>query len=259
MIWLLPWEDNDEVRHMPWFTWALIAINVVVFVFQTALGDEEVARLFSRYGLIADEWHWYQFFTGSFLHGDWLHLLGNMLFLWVFGDNVEDALGHAGFLVVYFVGGFAGDLLYVYANDFQIPSIGASGCISALAGAYALLFFERDIDMKLMFLVFPVRTFSVGAFWAVLYFLGLDVARTIWSKGVLAEGDYVNYVAHGGGFLFGFAVAIVARLLGVMRRYHVVDNGGGWWGYWPSDLETLARKAAARRARMERTRQEWPK
>ena len=150
MIWLLPWEDNDEVRHMPWFTWALIAINVAVFILQTALGDEEVANLFRRYGLVADEWHWYQFFTGSFLHGDWLHLLGNMLFLWVFGDNVEDALGHAGFLVVYFVGGFAGDLLYVYANDFQIPSIGASGCISALAGAYALLFFERDIDLKLV-------------------------------------------------------------------------------------------------------------
>jgi len=251
MIWLLPWEPRDDVRHRPWCTWTLIVLNVIACFVMYAGLDDEIERWVLRYGLVSGDWHWWQFLTANFMHGGWMHLIVNMLFLWVFGDDVEDALGRIGFLVVYFAGGFAGDLLYVVANDEMVPSIGASGCISAVAGAYGVLFFNRQIGMKVMLLFAPVHTIHARAFWAVLVFFGIDVALTVWHRGALLGGGGINYVAHGAGWMFGFAVAIAARIYGVMHRYHRVGNGGGWWGYWPVDLEHRARLAEVNKRKRE--------
>ena len=237
---------------MPWATWTLIALNVAAFALQMAGTEKELERAFAELGLISGEWRWFQFLTSSFMHGDWMHLLGNVLFLWVFGDNVEDVLGTLGFLFVYLIGGLVGDVLFVYANDFQIPSIGASGCIAAVAGAYGVLFYGRDLSIKVIFLVFPIFTFSAGVFWVLLYWFGLDVARTLWGGGELAGNGGVNYVAHGAGFAFGLLVGVLARLHGTMRRYETLSDGSAWWGYWPMDLEEKARRAEARRLQAER-------
>jgi membrane associated rhomboid family serine protease len=252
VIWLLPWEEGDSARHHPWATWTLMAINIAVFALMPGGSQEQIEAGWREWGLIAGDWHWYQFVTSAFLHAGWLHLVGNMFFLWLFGDNVEDALGIGGFLGVYFLGGFAGDVLYVSANAHMIPSIGASGCIAAVAGAYAVLFFERDVALKVIFVVFPVYTLRMGAFWLLLLFFGLDVWMTASGRGVLDADDQVNYVAHGAGFAFGFLVGVLARLQGTMRRYELLSDGSAWWGYWPARLETEHRAAVLRRQQQAR-------
>lgn len=246
MIWLLPWDEDASVRHLPWATWSLIAINVLVFLF--APGNE---AWYLRWGLVPADLHWYQFLTSAFMHdGPW-HLVGNMLFLVVFGDNVEDAFGPIPFLMLYFGGGFIGDLWWVTANPaFDIPSVGASGCIAALAGAYAVLFFSSTIGVKLMFFVFPVYTFELRAFWVLLLWFGADIYLTLAGNGVMGRGEGVNFVAHGAGFMAGLAVAVAAVLWGVLRRYDELADGHVWFGYWPPGLvereRAKALKAAAR-------------
>ena len=253
MIWLLPWKSDDGARHHPWATWALMLANVAVFLGMPSEGAA-LEAWYREWGLIAGDPRPVQYLTSAFIHGGAVHLAGNMLFLWIFGDGVEDALGIAGFLCVYLLGGLAGDLLYVSANDHLIPSIGASGCISAVAGAYAVLFYDRDVPLKLMLVVFPVYTLRVGAFWLLLLWFGADVWMTAAGRGELAGESGVNFVAHGAGFAFGFAVAVVARLHGTMRRFEALANGDTWWGYWPARLDREHREDVLRRARLQRAR-----
>ena len=259
MIWLLPWESDNRVRHMPWATWSLLLLNIGTFLLTLGGSDQQVAAFFMAWGLVPGDWHWYQFITSAFLHLDWLHLAGNMFFLWVFGDNVEDALGTAGFVLVYALGGLAGDLLFVQANSgMMIPSVGASGCLAAIAGAYALLFFSRTIDLKVMVLVFPVYTLHLRAFWVLLLYFGVDTFLTVKGRGVLEESGGVNFVAHGAGFLVGIGVGVLALLQGVMGRYGKLSNGSGWWGYWPMSLEEDDRRARLRALQLQRLREQAP-
>lgn len=248
MIWFLPWENDESARHHPWATWTLIVVNVLVF-----LGMPSGVALdawLGEWGLIAADPRPAQFLTSAFIHGGWVHLIGNLFFLWMFGDNVEDALGIVGFLAVYFLGGLAGDLLYVSANAHSIPSIGASGCIAAIAGAYAVMFFDRRVSLKVMIVVFPVYTLEMGAFWLLLLWFGVDVWLTAAGGGAIGGEGGVNYVAHGAGFAFGFAVGVLARLQGTMRRYALLSKSDPWWGYWPVRLEREHREEAARQQRM---------
>lgn len=177
------------------------------------------------------------YLTANFLHGGWMHLIGNMLFLYLFGDNVEDVLGPLGFLLLYLVGGFAGNLLFVSSNPATlIPSVGASGCIAAVAGAYAVMFARQPCSVRLMILVFPVAKFHMRAIWMLLLWFGTDVAQTLASRGHMDHAG-VNFVVHGVGFAFGIAVAGFARVRGVMRRYETMPAGHLLFGYWPSDIE----------------------
>jgi membrane associated rhomboid family serine protease len=229
MIWLLPWDEDASVRHLPWATWTLIFLNCLAFLFFAGSGDAWI----QSWGLVPAQPHWYHYLGSSFTHAGLWHLAGNMLFLLVFGDNVEDAFGPLPFLVLYFLGGFAGDFWFVHANAAStIPSVGASGCISAIAGAYGLLFFSKSIGVKLMFFVFPLRTFTLGAPWVLLFWFGGDIFRTFAGHGVLPEGGGVNFVAHGAGFAFGAAAAAIALLCGVGARYEGSAQGHAWLGYW---------------------------
>ena len=249
MIWLLPWDEDAGVRHMPWATWSLIAINVLAFLLTFLVTPAESEAWIPRWGLNPAHAHWYQFLTSDFVHGGWFHLIGNMLFLLVFGDNVEDAFGPIPFLLLYFVGGLAGDVMWVHANpSIDIPSVGASGCISALAGAYAVLFFSSTIGVRVMFFVFNLRTFYFRAPWVLLFWFGADVYRTFASHGVMDAEPGVNFVAHGMGFAVGLAVAVIAILVGVLHRYGTLAEGHDWFGYWPPSLET-PRRIKARRTR----------
>ena len=246
MIWLLPWDEDASVRHVPWATWLLIFLNVLAYLFLSgeAGGDAWV----KQWGLVPAEPHWYHFITANFVHGDLMHLVGNMLFLLVFGDNVEDAFGPLPFLALYFLGGLAGDLWFISANaTSSIPSVGASGCIATLAGAYALLFFSSTIGVRLMFFVFPVHTFTFGAPWVLLFWFGADLFRTFAGHGVLPEGGGVNFVSHGAGFAVGLFVAVLALLCGVGHRYHGSAGGHSWFGYWAP--QTAPRKLRKPRMR----------
>lgn len=190
MIWLLPWEEEENsLKHVHWVVYALVAINVGVFLVMLGADEATVEAWYTTYGLTPADARWFQYLTANVLHSGWMHLLGNMMFLVLFGDNVEDVLGPLGFLVLYLLAGFLGDLVFVIGNEASsIPSIGASGCIAGVAGAYAVLFARQPCSVRLMVLVFPVYTFHLSALWMLLLWFGTDVARTIADHGKLDEG-----------------------------------------------------------------------
>jgi membrane associated rhomboid family serine protease len=242
MIWLLPWDEDASVRHMPWATWSLIAINVLVLPFRWL---RPLHGLVPHLGADPGE--------PALVRVHQLQLRAfrpvppgrEHAFPVVFGDNVEDAFGPIPFLLLYFLGGLAGDWMFMQANPtMDIPCAGASGCIATLAGAYLVLFFSSSIGVRLMLFVFPIRTFHVATVWVLLFWFGADVFLTFALHGVLPDGVGTNYVAHGAGFAIGVVVALLAALFGVRRRYEEMSAGHPWLGYWPLDPETRPRKRA---------------
>ena len=255
MIWLLPWEEENDVKHVHWALYALIAINVAVFLWEVTATDAALEAFFAKYALDPANPQAFQYITANFLHGGWMHLIGNMIFLYLFGDNVEDVLGPIGFLLLYVAGGVLGDALFVSANGAShVGTIGASGCIATIAGAYAVFFSDQKCSVRLMVLVFPVLKLHMRAFWLLLLWFGTDVARTAISHGSLEGAGPVNFVAHGVGFAVGFFAAMFARIYGVMRRYHLMPVGHALFGYWPSDQEAAFRREERMRAARARAR-----
>lgn len=253
MIWLMPWDADHPSRHLPWATWTLMALNALVFAWlYTGNDDAGYAEVVQQYGLVPAQAHWFQFLTANVLHAGIWHLLGNLLFLYVFGDNVEDLLGPAGLLGLYFTGGLLGDLAFVHANpELTVPSVGASGCIAGLAGAYAVLFFRNAIQIRVIFVVVPIFSFYLQAIWVLLLWFGMDVFLTLQSKGAIDAAAGINFVAHGVGFLTGLALGVFAILHGVRHRFERLPTGHPLFGYWPRDLGSRLgkRKAPAGLAR----------
>ena len=260
MIWLLPWEERNDTRHFHWAVYFLLLVNIVVFA-AAYFGDKaDVSRWYHEYALTPASAHWYQYFTANFLHGDVWHLLGNMLFLWLFGDNVEDILGPLGFLLLYFAGGIAGNLIFVGSNpELAVMSLGASGCIATVAGAYALLFAKHPASVRVMFLVFPVAKIHLHAFWLLLLWFAVDVVRTFWGRGTLDATERINFVAHGVGFAIGFSVAVWAVFYGVVRRYEALKDGDALFGYFPMRLDDEVEKQKQRELARARAQMPAPK
>lgn len=206
-------------------------------------GDlDRPARGDRRHGLVAAEPRAVAFFTANFLHGSLLHLAGNLLFLCVVGDNVEDVLGPVGLLLLYFAGGLLGGLLFVHANPaLDLPSIGASGCIATLAGAYAAMHARHRVCVRLIFVALPVAKVHLQALWVLLFFFGWDVYLTFESQGELFGHGGVNFVAHGVGFVVGVGLGLFAHLHGALRRFERLPRGDAWFGYWPSRLDARRR------------------
>ena len=156
------------------------------------------------------------------------------MFLVIFGDNVEDVLGPLGFFLLYFIGGIAGSVTFVASNpDMVIASAGASGSIAAIAGAYAVMFFNRAVDLQVFFLVFPVFSIGVPAFLLLFFYLGMDLYLTASGGGVLAGGGGVNYVSHGVGFALGLSLGFFAFTSGAVARFRKHQQGHALFGYLP--------------------------
>jgi membrane associated rhomboid family serine protease len=242
MIWLLPWEDTSDRKHLPLMLWLLMALNIGVFLLFLNADDATVKRWFETFALFPDYPRWYQFLSADFLHGGIMHLLGNMMFLFLLGDNIEDVFGPVGLLLLYLLGGFLGDAVFIAANAQQgVPTIGASGCIATIAGAYAVLFASRQCSVRLMFLVFPVWRLRLSAIWMLLLWFGADVYQTLAGHGQLDTDTRVNFVSHGVGFAFGFAMGLFARAQGVMRRYESFLGWHAFFGYLPHDKHPVYR------------------
>jgi membrane associated rhomboid family serine protease len=199
-------DVNVERGHPPVLTYLFIAINVAVFIFEVSLGQEQQNIFVTTYGSIPNEimvgQDLFTLITSIFLHGGWMHLIGNMLFLWVFADNIEATIGHGWFLFFYLMGGVIACFGQAILDpNSTIPCVGASGSISACLGAYIVMFPRSEI--KVLFLLF-FRSFYVPA----LYFLGIWIVQQLISGyGSLAattasEGG-VAYWAHIAGFAFG--------------------------------------------------------
>jgi membrane associated rhomboid family serine protease len=205
---------DDQVRggYTPWFSYSLILLNVGVFIFQTQLSVGDWASFVDFFGSIPNEIiHGEDLFTlltSMFLHGGWMHLIGNMLFLWVFADNIEASVGNLSFILFYFAGGLAAVAGHIYFNfDSTVPMIGASGAISAVMGSYLVMF--PGSRVKLLFLIFPFR---ISAWIFLLVWIWQQ-----WSYGNASLADQTTGVAwwaHVGGFAFGFLSGLYFRLTG---------------------------------------------
>ncbi len=203
---MLPIRDHNPSGRTPYVTWALIAINVVIFIsywplFQT---PRELNAFFYEYALIpalvSQGDGWSAFITSQFLHGSWMHLGGNMLFLFIFGDNIEDELGHVKFILFYLACGVAAGLAQYLTGPYSnVPMVGASGAIAGVMGAYLLMFPKARVDI-LLILIIIFRVFPIPAWIVLLIWFGMQLFGGLGS--VATEGG-TAYWAHAGGFIAG--------------------------------------------------------
>lgn len=220
---MFPLRDHNPSERTPYVLYALIAANLAAFLLQMPYTGSERAMLgfWRDWAMIpvvvtqGGEWH--GIFTSMFLHAGLLHLAGNMLFLWIFGDNLEDQLGHLGFLLFYLAAGIAAALAHIAADPGSaIPTVGASGAIGGVMGGYLLLFPRAKVDIVLIFVVF-FRVFTVPAWIMLGLWFGMQLFSGLSTP---ANGGGVAYWAHAGGFLAGIALTVPAWL----RR-----GAGAYW------------------------------
>jgi hypothetical protein len=223
---VIPLRDTVPRKTFPVVTWALIAINVAVFAWEIFLGPglgAEVARLSFQPARFfgADPQHLdapsrlIPLITSLFLHGGWLHLGGNMLFLIIFGDNVEDTLGHIPYLIFYLVSGVAACLVQAFATPGStVPMVGASGAIAGVLGAFFLLFPTARVLTLIVFF-----TVEIPAFFYLLYWFLLQFASGAGLFGLAGGGGGggVAWWAHVGGFAAGLSFALVVRIARAFR------------------------------------------
>src|ERR1700722_602283 len=221
---MFPLKDTQPSYSRPVVTTVLIAINILIFLFEWSLPEYSrhyLSRtaLIQLYGLTPDRFRFTTLVTSMFLHGGWMHVLGNMFYLWAFGNRLEDALGHARFLVFYLLCGVVAGGAQVLLNPYStLPMVGASGAIAGVMGAYLLKFPGARI-LTLVFIFFFVTTFEIPAmillgYWFVIQlFSGLgSIAQTN-----LSGGGGVAWFAHIGGFLAGM---LLVKVMGTRERYY---------------------------------------
>lgn len=209
-------DDNRRRRRTPWVNYLLIAANIAIFVQLVAQPAPAQLDLFARYAAVPawitwDPATWAPLLTCTFLHASWLHLGGNMLFLWVFGDNVEDGMGHVRYLVFYLLAGVAGSAAQVaVAPGATTPLVGASGAIAGVLAAYLVLF-PHSMVRTIVVLVPPLFVWPMLPAWLLI---GLWFALQFWS-GLTSLGQLdvggVAYFAHVGGFVAGLLLARMFR------------------------------------------------
>jgi membrane associated rhomboid family serine protease len=202
-------DDNSTRRLVPVVTYVLVALNILVFFIELIAGDVFIVTwsfVPSRF-LASPVSEFVTIFTSMFMHGGWLHIAGNMLYLWIFGDNVEDRFGHLRFLGFYLICGVVALFTQLaFSMESIIPILGASGAIAGVLGAYVLLFPRRRVVVLLGFLVVPMPALAVIGFWMVLQFFN-GIGSIIYS----ADTGGVAYMAHIGGFIAGVVLAILLR------------------------------------------------
>lgn len=209
---MFPLGDDDTGRRtVPFVTYALIAINVAVFLLELQNGDafiEQWAFVPARFG--ADPTgNLSTLLTAMFMHGSWMHLGGNMLYLWIFGDNVEDNFGHAKYLFFYLLAGLAATFAqYFIMPSSNVPNLGASGAIAGVLGAYLLMFPQGRVNVLMRGGVVAVPAIMVLGLWFVL-----QLFSSVGSIANSGSGDVggVAFMAHVGGFVAGFLMAFLFR------------------------------------------------
>ncbi|MBD3677719.1 MAG: rhomboid family intramembrane serine protease [Rhodobacteraceae bacterium] len=204
---MFPIRDHNPSTGTPFITYALIVVNVLVFLSYWPLVAEPylAQRMIGNFALfpaaVSSGYEVHTLVTSMFLHGGLLHLAGNMLFLWIFGDNLEEELGHIGFLIFYLVSGIGAGLAQVLADPSStIPTVGASGAIAGVMGAYLLLYPRARVDVLFIFFVF-FKVFPMPAWIMLGVWFALQLVNGI---GADMSGGGVAYWAHAGGFIVGF-------------------------------------------------------
>ncbi len=203
---LVPLSDaSRRPTHFPVTTALIIVVNVVVFIEELIRGDAFVMAWSVVPADIVAGHHWITILTAMFMHGGWLHIIGNMVFFWAFGPEIEDAMGSARYLIFYLVGGFVAMLAQVAASPHStVPNLGASGAIAAVMGAFLVTYPRDRMKSLLVIFIFVRITFIPAALLIGVWFL-----IQLWNAGSVAtvQTGGVAYLAHVGGFIFGAATA----------------------------------------------------
>ncbi|MFU0800409.1 MAG: rhomboid family intramembrane serine protease [Xylanivirga thermophila] len=203
---MIPLRDTVRSEKPPVVTKTIVILNTIIFIYQALMPQQEMVQFIYRYGLIPVKLHEHHLplITSVFLHGSWLHLLGNMWSLWLFGDNVEDSMGHFKFLVFYLLCGIASGYTHTAFNAVSdVPTIGASGAVAGVMGAYFLLYpHARIVTLIPTFFVFPMFIRVPAVIFLFFWFLSQLYSGTVnWILGSAAGG--VAWWGHVGGFLAG--------------------------------------------------------
>ena len=249
---MFPIRDDNPHFLTPWTTWSIVAANALAWAFVQGFGSEpELVRSVCTHGLVAGELlqtvapgarfplgpdavcvvsdvaHPLTLVTHMFLHGGWMHILGNLWFLWIFGNNVEDSMGHVRFGVFYLLCGLAAAAAQILSEPSSgIPMVGASGAIGGVMGAYLMLYPRVHVHV-LLWLGFYVTTIAVPAIWMLAYWFLVQVVGGVGSLG--AEAGGIAFWAHVGGFLSGLLLVFPFRNETLVARH---PNHG-----WRSGLE----------------------
>ena len=237
---MIPISDRNPLRRFPIVNWTLIAVNIVVFLFELSLRARQLDRLIATWGAVPNHvlfalayptetplTVWATLITSQFLHAGWAHIIGNMLFLWVFGDNIEDVLGHFTYLIFYLTSGVVATIAQsIVIGPSTIPSIGASGAIAGVLGAYLVLFPWARISILIPAFIFfwtiDLPALLVIGWWFVQqFFYGVGVLIEMATSGIA-------FWAHIGGFITG--MILILPFIGRARRRRRVTHY-----YNPSD------------------------
>ncbi len=214
---MIPIRDNIPSRHPPIMTVAIIAANVLAFGYALLLGPQSVRELFYLFGIVPARFShplwaarvgfpahdYWPFLTSMFLHGGWLHLIGNLWTLWIFGDNVEDRMGPLRFLAFYLVCGLVAGVTHALTNlSSTVPTVGASGAIAGVMGAYFILYPRARVVTLIPILIFPLFLEVPAVVFLSFWFLAQIFSGTL---ALAASSDVggIAWWAHGGGFLAG--------------------------------------------------------
>ena len=219
---MIPLRDVIPSRTTPYITVTIIAVNALVFVFELRLPLTDRARFIEVYGIVPASVGSLSLLTSMFLHGGWLHFLGNMLYLWIFGDNVEDRVGHGRFIVFYLTCGLAATLAQVVSNPTSVvPIVGASGAIAGVMGAYFVLF-PRSRVLTLLPLFIFWELIEVPAILFLGFWFLLQLLSGVGSVGAGQDVSGIAFWAHIAGFATGAGAIFLFRRPERQR----VD----WWG-----------------------------
>jgi len=210
---MFPIRDTQPSYSKPVVTVFLIVINLLVFLYEFSLDGYSQNEFVATYALVPEHFQFINILTSMFLHGGWMHVLGNMWFLWIFGDNIEDILGHSKYLMFYLLCGVVASLTHILLNPGStLPSVGASGAIAGVLGAYLLLFPRARVTTLIpIFIFFWIRDlpaiFILGLWFVLQLFSGVGSPSVAGQE----QAGGVAYFAHIGGFILGMILIAVMR------------------------------------------------
>jgi len=236
---LIPLRDNIPHRHPPFMTWLIILANGLAFAFELSLSPSELKELFFAFGIVPDHFFhpegfspvavplvgFWPLLSSMFLHGGWLHIIANMWFLYLFGDNVEDRMGHLRFVAFYLIGGLLAGAVHCWTNPHStLPTIGASGAIAAVMGAYLVMYPRARVITLIPIFFYPLFIEIPAVVFLLFWFLTQILSGGL---ALVESGNFggIAWWAHIGGFLAGMLLQFVfVRSKGHHRFYFETEH-----------------------------------
>ncbi|MCB1195906.1 rhomboid family intramembrane serine protease [bacterium] len=235
---MIPIRDNNPSSKIPYVTYSIIGINIFIFILELIMrkhfvAGDQLGNFFLQFGIVPTRYsnreiaqHYIfieqliPFFTSMFLHGGWIHIIGNMWTLYIFGDNVEDFLGHGKYLVFYIVCGVLSGLFHLLTNlNSHIPTIGASGAIAGIMGAYIILYPHARVLVILPIFLF-VEVFEVSAYFFLGFWFIIQFFNGTFSLGTASLYGGVAWWAHIGGFIAGLLIILSTKRYHLSKKTH---------------------------------------